>query len=83
MQATEVLDKSVLDLAESLREMLGCANAVGQDLLSIPNTTNVVEEISRHSIQVASLIHEYIKLPLASELFLSFFSNHLMFITMI
>ena len=42
--------------------MLGTANAI-PDLPVIQNTTNVVEEISRQSLQVASLIHEYTKLP--------------------
>jgi len=42
--------------------MLGTANAI-PDLPVIQNTTNVIEEISRQSLQVASLIHEYTKLP--------------------
>jgi hypothetical protein len=33
----------------------------------IPNTTNVIEEISRQSLEVASLIHEYTKLPRAGK----------------
>jgi hypothetical protein len=44
--------------------MLATANAV-PDLPVIPNTTNVIEEISRQSLEVASLIHEYTKLPRA------------------
>ena len=47
--------------------MLGTANAI-TDLPVIPNTTNVIEEISRKSIQVASLIHEYTKSPWAGNL---------------
>ena len=47
--------------------MLGTANAI-PSLLVIPNTTNVIEEISRQSLQVASLIHEYTKLPWAGNL---------------
>lgn len=49
--------------------MLATANAV-PDLPVIPNTTNVIEEISRQSLEVASLIHEYTKLPLAGNLIL-------------
>jgi hypothetical protein len=44
--------------------MLGTANAI-PNLPVIQNTTNVIEEISRQSLQVASLIHEYTKLPWA------------------
>lgn len=35
----------------------------------IPDTFDVIEEISRQSLQVASLIHEYTQLSLASEKF--------------
>ena len=42
--------------------MLGTANEI-QDLPVILGTTNVIEEIGRQSLQVASLIHEYTKLP--------------------
>jgi hypothetical protein len=41
--------------------MLATANMVA-GLPVIPNTTNVIEEISRQSLEVASLIHEYTKL---------------------
>ena len=33
----------------------------------IPNTTDVLVDISRQSLRVASLIHEYSKLPLTSD----------------
>jgi len=46
--------------------MLGTANAI-PDLPVIPNTTDVIEAISRQSLQVASLIHEYTKLPWAGN----------------
>ena len=46
--------------------MLGTANAI-PDLPTIPNTTDVIEAISRQSLQVASLIHEYTKLPWAGN----------------
>ena len=46
--------------------MLGTANAI-PDLPVIPNTSDVIEAISRQSLQVASLIHEYTKLPWAGN----------------
>jgi len=46
--------------------MLGTANVI-PDLPVIPDTTNVIEEISRQSLQVASLIHEYTKLAYAGN----------------
>ena len=66
VQETDVQDESIRELAGTLREMLGTANAI-PSLLVIPNTTNVIEEISRQSLQVASLIHEYTKLPWAGN----------------
>jgi hypothetical protein len=47
--------------------MLVTANAV-PDLPVIQNANNVIEEISRQSLQVASLIYEYTKLPWAGNL---------------
>jgi hypothetical protein len=47
--------------------MLATANEV-PDLLVIPNTINVIEEISRQSLRVASLIDEYTKLSWAGNL---------------
>ncbi|KAG6904884.1 hypothetical protein DXG01_006459, partial [Tephrocybe rancida] len=61
VQETDLQDESIRDLASALREMLGTANAI-PDLPVIQNTTNVIEEISRQSLEVASLIHEYTKL---------------------
>src|SRR5437879_777069 len=61
VQQTNVQDESIRELADTLREMLGTANMI-PDLPVIPNTTNVIKEISRQSLQVASLIHEYTKL---------------------
>jgi len=62
VQETDLQDESIRELAGTLREMLGTANAI-PDLPVIPNTTDVIEAISRQSLQVASLIHEYTKLP--------------------
>ena len=66
---TDIQDESIRDLASALREMLGTANAI-PDLPKIPNMDNVIEEISRQSLQVASLIHKYTKLPWAGNLIL-------------
>ena len=46
--------------------MLVTANAI-PDLPVIPDTIDVIKAISRQSIQVASLIHEYTKLPWAGN----------------
>ena len=54
------------ELAGTLREMLATANMI-PDLPVIPNTTDVIVDISRHSLRVASLIHEYTKLSLAGD----------------
>ncbi|KAF8817315.1 ankyrin, partial [Phlegmacium glaucopus] len=62
VQETDLQDESIRELAITLREMLGTANAI-PDLPVIPHTTDVIEAISRQSLQVASLIHEYTKLP--------------------
>ena len=47
--------------------MLATANMI-PDLPVIPNTTDVIEDISRQSLRVASLIHEYTKLSLAGDM---------------
>ncbi|KAG6912699.1 hypothetical protein DXG01_012793, partial [Tephrocybe rancida] len=66
VQETDLQDETIRDLASTLREMLGTANAI-PDLPVIQNTTNVIEEISRQSLEVASLIHEYTKLHWAGR----------------
>ena len=67
MQQTELLNGDVRYLAESLQEMLGVAQA-HPNLLVIEGTTNVIEEIGRTSLKIASLIHEYTRLPFISKL---------------
>ena len=67
VQETNVQDRSIRELADNLHEMLGTANAI-LDLAVIPNTTDVIKEISRQSLQVASLIHEYTQFPWAGNL---------------
>ena len=46
--------------------MLATANMI-PDLPVIPNTTDVIADISRQSLRVASLIHEYTRLSLAGD----------------
>ena len=46
--------------------MLATANMI-PDLLVIPDTTDVIVDISRQSLRVASLIHEYTKLSLPGD----------------
>ena len=47
--------------------MLATANMI-PDLPVISNTTNVIVDISRQSLQVASLIHKYMKLSSTGDL---------------
>ncbi|KAF4621770.1 hypothetical protein D9613_012118 [Agrocybe pediades] len=51
-------DKAVRDMAKSLREMLGVANA-RPELLVIKDTTNVIAEMSILALRIAQVIHEY------------------------
>ncbi|KAG6904588.1 hypothetical protein DXG01_008829, partial [Tephrocybe rancida] len=66
VEETDLQDESIQELASTLCEMLGTATAI-PDLPVIQNTTNVIEEISHQSLEVASLIHEYTKLPWAGR----------------
>jgi hypothetical protein len=53
-------------LAEDLRETLGVAKEK-PDLLVIEGTDNVIEEIGRTSLEIASLIREYTRLRFAGK----------------
>ena len=66
VQDTGLQDDSIRELAVSLRDMLATANMI-PDLPVIPNTTDVIVDISRQSLRVASLIHEYTKLSLPGD----------------
>ena len=66
IQETGLQDDSIRELAGTLREMLAIANMI-PDLPVIPDTTDVIEDISRQSLRVASLIHEYTKLSLPGD----------------
>jgi len=63
----ESLDENIRDIAENLREMLDAANAF-PGLPELASTTNVINEIGRLSLQIASLIHEYTKAPYLGKL---------------
>ena len=63
MLETGVQDDSIRELADTLREMLATADMI-PDLRVIPGTTDVIADISRQSLRVASLIHEYTKLSM-------------------
>ena len=69
VQETDLQDDSIRELAGTLREMLATANMI-PDLPVIPDTTDVIVDISRQSLRVASLIHEYTKLSLPGDSFL-------------
>lgn len=56
----EVQNASIQELAETLRETLAIANQV-PDLMVIPDSTNVIEQIGRQSLRAAALIGEYTK----------------------
>ncbi|PPQ92107.1 hypothetical protein CVT25_008039 [Psilocybe cyanescens] len=60
IQETGIHDELIQELAKMLHKMLATAAAV-PGLPQIPNTDNVIEEISCQSLQIASLIHEYTK----------------------
>ena len=61
--------------------MLGVAEA-HTNLLVIEGTTNVIEEIGRTSLKIASLIHEYTRLPFISKL-MSPFIDPVLFIMIV
>ena len=67
VQETGLQDDSIRELSGTLREMLAIANMI-PDLPVIPDTTDVIVDISRQSLRVASLIHEYTKLSSLGDL---------------
>ena len=60
----DLRDNSIQELAGTLCEMLA---TIIPDLPVIHNTTDVIVDLSRQSLRVASLIHEYTKLSLAGD----------------
>ncbi|PPQ81501.1 LOW QUALITY PROTEIN: hypothetical protein CVT25_015661, partial [Psilocybe cyanescens] len=66
IQETDIHDEFIQELAKTLCKMLATAAAV-PDLPQIPKTDNVINEISRQSLRVASLIHKYTKLSFAKR----------------
>jgi len=74
-------DDTVRNLAESLYEMIGVA-ACCADLSHIDGTTDVVAEIGKLSLEVASLIDEYTRHSFVSKLIsASCFHYHVHFLT--
>ncbi|KAF8196089.1 ectomycorrhiza-induced ankyrin-domain/NACHT-domain-containing protein [Pholiota molesta] len=66
VQQAQLLDDDVRALAENLRETLGVAKEK-PDLLVIEGTDDVIEEIGRTSLKIASLIREYTRLRFAGR----------------
>lgn len=66
VRETDIQDESIRELAATLREILGTTKAI-PNLEVIPDTTNVIEEIIRQSLEVAVLIQEYTKLHFAGN----------------
>ncbi|KIJ93635.1 hypothetical protein K443DRAFT_12698 [Laccaria amethystina LaAM-08-1] len=64
VRETDIQDESIQELATTLREILGITKAI-QNLQEVPDTTNVIKEINRQSLEVAVLIQEYTKLHFA------------------
>jgi hypothetical protein len=74
-------DDAVRDLAKSLYEMMGVA-ARCADLSRIDGTTDVVAEIGKVSLEVASLIDEYTRHSFVGKLIsASCFHYHVHFLT--
>ena len=59
-------DKSLQDLVERLREMVGLVVAF-PDLRTIPNTTDVIKKIGNVTIDISRLIDEYARQSSACE----------------
>ena len=65
VQETDLHDDSIRELASTLREMLATAKMIPD--LPVMNTTDIIVDISRQSLRVGSIIHEYTKLSLAGD----------------
>ncbi|THH11967.1 hypothetical protein EW146_g7869, partial [Bondarzewia mesenterica] len=76
MKAQGLQDDAVRILAESLYEMLGAAKEC-PDLTAISGTENVIEEIGRASLEVASVIDEYTKLSFSGRTLRSALSSNI------
>ena len=66
VRETDIQDESIRELATTLRDILSIIKAI-PNLQEIPNTTNVIKEINRQSLEVAALIQEYTKLHFAGN----------------
>lgn len=56
------MDDAVRILVEALRKMVGIANEC-REVRVIKGTVDIIKEIGRLSLEVASLIHEYAARP--------------------
>jgi hypothetical protein len=66
VKAQGILDGQIRDLSDTLKEMLFVAKAV-PDLFVVEGTENVIDEIGKVAVEVATLISEYMESSLASK----------------
>ena len=60
MKAQGVLDGKVRDLSDTLKEMLLVAR-ITPNLFVVEGTENIVEEVGKAAIEVATLMSEYVE----------------------
>ena len=60
MKAQGILDGQIRDLSDTLKEMLFVAKAV-PDLFIVEGTENVINEIGKVAMEVATLMSEYME----------------------
>jgi hypothetical protein len=66
VKAQGILDGQIRDLSDTLKEMLFVAKAV--DLFVVEGTENIIDEIGKVAMEVATLMSEYMESPsLASK----------------
>ena len=60
MKAQGVLDGKIRDLSDSLKEMLHVARKI-PNLFVVEGTENIIEEIGKAVLEVATLMSEYVE----------------------
>lgn len=60
MKAHGILDEKVRDLVDTFKEMLFVAKKV-PDLFIVDGTENIIDEIGKAAVEVATLMAEYMK----------------------
>ena len=60
MKAQGVLDGKVRDLSDTLKEMLLVARTI-PNLFVVEGTENIIEEIGKAAMEVATLMSEYVE----------------------